>query len=97
MEASLSSSSSSSTSSLSSSSLSSRAKVVLEVGDTFVALAIRQKWIMDDDDEISLEAPFNSIYCSMGCLVLSTLLAIQRLEEIEAFLSWQQDIASISS
>ena len=32
----------------------------------------------------------------MGCWVSSTLLA-QQLEEIEAFLSWQQDIASISS
>ncbi|MCH1933222.1 hypothetical protein L9G16_24060, partial [Shewanella sp. A25] len=65
-----------------------------KVGDTFDALAIRQKAI--DDDVGSLEAPLNTTSCSMECWVSSTLLA-QQFEEIDAFLSWQQDIASISS
>src|SRR6266566_5700508 len=92
-EAILSHSSSLSSSSLASTS-SSRDILGFKVEDTFEALAIRQKAI--DDDVGSLEAPFKTTSCSMECWVSSTLLA-QQLEETHAFLSWQQDIASISS
>ena len=58
-----------------------------KVGDTFDALAIRQKAI--DDDVGSLEAPFKTTSCSMECWVSSTLLA-QQLEEKHAFLLWNK-------
>src|SRR6187401_1866736 len=93
-EATLSFASSFSTSSPLSSSLSSQDILGFKVGDTFEALAIRQNTI--DDDVGSLDAPFKTTSCSMGCWVSSTLL-VQQFEDIYAFLSWQQDIASISS
>jgi hypothetical protein len=51
----------------------------------------------DDDEDELLEGPNKTLSWTIESLVSSTLLATQRLEEIEAFLSWQQDKANISS
>jgi hypothetical protein len=67
-----------------------------KVGVTFEALAIRQMWEAIDDDEYILEAPSEIMSWPIEFLVSSTLLDTQQLEELEAFISWQQDEVSIS-
>jgi hypothetical protein len=51
----------------------------------------------DDDDDELVEAPLKILSWPIEFSVSSTLLDTQQLEEIEAFISWPQDIASISS
>src|SRR5207253_3052381 len=79
------------------SSSSSQYMLGFKVEVIFDSLAIRHMWASSDDDEVFLETPFMAMTCPIKCLVFSTLLAIQQLEEIEAFLSWQQGISNISS
>jgi hypothetical protein len=68
-----------------------------KVGVTFEAIAIRQMWEAIDDDEELLEAPIETMSWPIESPVSSTLLDTQQLEELEAFLSWQQGVTSISS
>jgi hypothetical protein len=51
----------------------------------------------EQDDEELLEAPFKTLSWPKRSLVSSIWLVPQGLEEIEAFVSWQQDTISISS
>jgi hypothetical protein len=53
--------------------------------------------LRDDDEDELLEAPIITLSCPIEYPISSTLIATQRLEEIEAFLSWPLDKASISS
>jgi hypothetical protein len=68
-----------------------------KVGVTFEAIARRQMWEAIDDDEELLEAPIETMSWPIESPVSSTLLDTQQLEELEAFLSWQQGVTSISS
>ena len=52
--------------------------------------------MVDDDDQLIKEL-LKFISCSIENWVSSTLLFKQELEGTQAFLSWQQDKASISS
>ena len=52
---------------------------------------------MVDDDEQLIKELHKFTSCSIENIVSSTLLIIQELEETQAFLSWQQDKANISS
>jgi hypothetical protein len=54
-------------------------------------------WETIDDDEELLEVLIKSLLWPMESLVSSTLLDTQQLEELEAFISWQQGVTSISS
>jgi hypothetical protein len=53
--------------------------------------------LREEDDEELLEAPFKTLSWPKESLVSSIWLASQILEEIEAFVPWQQDTISISS
>jgi hypothetical protein len=54
-------------------------------------------WEAMDDDEELLEAPIKTMFWPIETLVYSTLLDTQQLEELEAFISWQQGVTSIAS
>jgi hypothetical protein len=68
-----------------------------KVGVTFEDLAIRHMWETIDDDDELLEAPFETMSWLIDSSVSITLLDTQQLEEIEAFISCQQGVTSISS
>jgi hypothetical protein len=53
-------------------------------------------WEAIDDEEELLEAPSETMSWPIEFPVSSTLLDTQQLEELEAFISWQQDEVSIS-
>ena len=52
---------------------------------------------MFDEDEPLIKELLNFTSCSIANWVYSILLLIQELEGTQAFLSWQQEKASISS
>jgi hypothetical protein len=54
-------------------------------------------WEAIDDEEELLEAPIKTMSYPIESLVSSILLDTQQLEELEAFISWQQGVTSISS
>jgi hypothetical protein len=71
--------------------------LVSKLGVTFEDLAIRHMWEAIDNEEQLLEAPIETMSWPIESLVSSTLLDTQQLEELEAFISWQQGVTSISS